>query len=262
MDYKTIKTEIADNICCITLDNPASLNALSELNVQELIHALDKIEADNFVRVVLITGSGKVFCAGGDISEMAEYSAEQGRAISRSVNTIYKKIENSKKVYIAVVNGHALGGGCELALSCDICIASEKAKFALPEVTLGILPGGGGTQRLGRLVGIKKAMEIILTGDRIEAHEAMRIGIVNQVLPGEDLLTYAREMAGRIIKNAPRAVHYAKECIRQCEEMTLEAGLEYENTMFGLCFTTSDQKEGMKAFLEKRPIIYPADFVD
>lgn len=251
--YETILLDVESGIGCITINHPKTLNALSEQIVEEFSDAMATLEADDSVRVVIVTGTGKAFVAGADIAVMAPFSPEQARRFAATTNGLCRRMKASKKVYIAAVNGFALGGGCELMLGCDICIAAENAKLGLPEVSLGVLPGGGGTQRMTRLVGTKKALELILTADRISAQEALEIGLINRVVPAEELLPYTREMAGRIMKNAPLAVQYAKECVHQSDMMDLEAGLDFENTMFGLCFATADQKEGMGAFLEKRP---------
>jgi len=252
MEFVNILTEIKDGICLITINNPKKLNALDTLTVKELHTAMDWLENDNSVRVVLLTGAGKAFIAGADIALMSTFTPEEARQFAVSTNGLCRKMKASKKVYIAVINGYALGGGFEIALGCDILLVAETAVLGLPEVGLGVLPGGGGTQRLTRLVGTKKAMELILTGDRLNAQEAHRIGLVNQIVPQEELVQYAYNMAGRITKNAPMAVRYAKECINKCDEANIEVGLDFENIMWGLCFTTADQQEGMEAFIEKR----------
>lgn len=253
MDYKFILKNVEDGICLLTLNDPGTLNSLSNTMITELQNIVDEVEEDDSIRVVIFTGEGKAFIAGGDISYMAHLTPQQARKYAADTAIIYQKMLASSKVFIAAVNGFALGGGCEFALACDIRIASDNAKLGLPEVSLGVLPGGGGTQRLPRLVGTQKAMELILTGDIIKAEEAQRIGLVSQVVPREELINYTMDLAKRIKKNAPLAVKYARECVKRSEELTLNAGLEYENTMFGLCFATEDQKEGMSAFLEKRP---------
>ena len=252
MDYQTIKTEICGGICILTMNNPKSLNALSDLTFSEIEHAMDEIEKNDEVRVVIATGEGKAFIAGADISHMANQTPDEAKDFSELNAHVYRKMEKSHKVYIAAINGFALGGGCEFALACDMRIASDKAKLGLPEVGLGILPGGGGTQRLPKLIGLAKAKELILTGDILRAEEALAIGLVNHVVPVEELMDFTKNLAGRIIKNAPKAVSYAKECIQYSAESDLDTGVIYENAMFGLCFATADQKEGMGAFLEKR----------
>ena len=253
MEYQTIIVEQNGALCTLTMNNPKTLNALSDVTIQELSHALTALEANPEIRVVIITGSGKAFVAGADIAEMSVLGAERARQLGKETHALYRQMGQSSKIFIAAVNGFALGGGCEYALACDLRIASDRAKFGLPEVSLGILPGGGGTQRLPRLVGSAKAAELMFTADIISAEEALALGLVNSVVPAEELLEAAQKLAARILKNAPLAVVYAKKCLRQSEESTLEAGLEYESTLFGMCFATVDQKEGMRAFLEKRP---------
>lgn len=251
--YETIiLTSPEAGIAQITMNRPASLNALSGETIEELMQAINELEHDNSVRVVVMTGTGKAFVAGADIAYMSNLTAEDARIFSLDTDMVYEKIRTSKKVYIAAVNGFALGGGCELALACDLCIASEYAKFGLPEVGLGILPGGGGTQRLPLRVGTQQAKELILTGDHIRASQAKEIGLVLNVFSAETLLSEAYNLARRILKNSPLAVKYAKECIQCSEKELLLPGIEYENALFGLCFAAPDQKEGMAAFLEKR----------
>ncbi len=252
MNYETILLNMGNGVATITMNNPKTLNALSGLTIRELSDALTVLEADDTIRVVVVTGSGKAFVAGADIPYMAEMTPEQARGFARDTTEIYQRMSDSNKVFIAAVNGFALGGGCEFALACDLRIASEFAKFGLPEVGLGILPGGGGTQRLTKLVGTQKAKEMILTGNPIRAEEALRIGLVCKVVNADDLLPTAYDLAKDIIKNAPLAVKYARECIQRSEGLDVLTGIEYENAIFGLCFATSDQREGMKAFLEKR----------
>lgn len=260
MEYKTILLEIKDDIALITMNDPDTLNALSDVTLRELAGAMDRVEEEDRIRVVIVTGAGKAFVAGADIAYMSRLTPEQARVFSRDTSAVYEKIAASKKVFIAAVNGYALGGGCEFALACDLLIASEYARFGLPEVSLGILPGGGGTQRLSRLVGAQRAMEMILTGRTVKAPEALEIGLVCRVVKAEELLDSAYDMAKRILKNAPLAVKYARECIRQSQELTLGVGIEYENALFGLCFAAPDRKEGMRAFLEKRKPDFQAGF--
>lgn len=253
MNHTTLKVVRDAGVAWITLDHPDTLNALSGTTVEELSHAVKELEEDAVVRVVVVTGAGKAFAAGADIAYMSRLTPEEARRFSADTSRIYEQIRTSQKVYIAAVNGFALGGGCELALACDLCIASERAKFGLPEVSLGILPGGGGTQRLSLRVGAQRAKAMILTGDPIRAAEALEMGLVLQVVPAEELVSAARALAERILKNAPLAVRYAKECIQCSERTVLAAGIEQENLLFGLCFAVPDQREGMSAFLEKRP---------
>jgi Enoyl-CoA hydratase/carnithine racemase len=251
--YENILVEQAGAVCTLTMNNPKSLNPLNMPTIREVSDALSKLEANPEVRIVIITGAGKAFVAGADIAEMSTLAPERARVLAKETQALYRQMGQSSKIFIAAINGFALGGGCEYALACDLRVASEKGKFGLPEVSLGILPGGGGTQRMPRLVGSAKAAELMFTADVIGAEEALAMGLVNSVVPAEELMAAAQKLAARILKNAPQAVVYAKRCLRQSEEGTLEAGLEYESGMFGMCFATADQKEGMNAFLEKRP---------
>ena len=258
MDYKTLLLSSKDGVCLITINRPEALNALSETVSRELLHAIAAVEADPAIRVVILTGSGKAFVAGADISQMSTMTPEEARAFSILTGAIPLQMERSHKIYIGAINGYALGGGCELALGCDLRIAAESARFGLPEVTLGVLPGAGGTQRMPRLIGQQRAMELILTGRHVKAQEALELGIVCKVVPAEELLDAAYAMAEAIMKNAPWAVAYAKECVSQSQELPLGRGLNFETQLFGLCFATRDQKEGMSAFLEKRPAQFAA----
>ena len=257
MVFETIQVStVQDGICVITMNRPEALNALSDVTISELSQALDQIETQQETRVVIITGNGKAFVAGADISYMTTLTADESLIFSKDTTEIYRKMNNSKRVFIAAVNGFAMGGGCEFALACDLRIASKKAVFALPEVGLGILPGGGGTQRLSRLIGTQKAAELILTGNTIKGEEALTYGLVCQIAEPEELMEKAMELAKKVIKNSPLAVSYAKRCIRQSEQVGLEAGIELENMMFGLCFADSDRMEGLTAFLESRKPVF------
>lgn len=257
--YELIRLERSDGVATITLDSPGNLNALSQTMLSELHAVVTELENDKDTRIVIVTGVGKAFVAGADIAAMSTMKAKEASEYSAVTAALYQLIRNSARIYIAAVNGYALGGGCELALACDMRIASEKARFSLPETGLGILPGGLGTQNLPRTVGIQKAMELILTGERIPASEALALGLVLEVTAADQLIAAAHRLADKILKNAPIAVSYAKACIRQYEEMPLSAGMRFENAMFGLCFDTRDQKEGMQAFLEKREPEYEND---
>ncbi len=261
MEYKNILlSSPEEGVMQITMNRPKALNAFSGQTVEELMHAVNTIEEDDTIRVVVVTGAGKAFVAGADMGYMAKLSAEEARVFAADTTDIYEKIGYSKKVYIAAVNGFALGAGCEFSLACDLCLASEHARFGLPEVGLGILPGGGGTQRLTLRVGSQRAKEMILTGDHIRAAEALEIGLVLRVVPADDLLTEAFALAKRIVKNPPLAVKYAKECVQFIENGSLLPGISHENTLFGLCFATPDQREGMAAFLEKRKAVFQKTF--
>jgi enoyl-CoA hydratase len=216
--------------------------------------ALEAARTDEAVGVVVVTGSGeKSFIAGADIGELSKLSPLEGREHARRGQAVVAKLESLGKPVIAAVNGYALGGGCELALACTIRIASENARFGQPEVKLGIIPGYGGSQRLARVVGEGRAMQLCLTAEQIDAAEAYRIGLVNKVVPAGQALAAAKDMAKAILSNGPVACRYVLEAVRRGLEMPLSEGLVFEATLFGLCAATSDMKEGMTAFLEKRP---------
>ncbi|MDR1514710.1 MAG: enoyl-CoA hydratase/isomerase family protein [Synergistaceae bacterium] len=236
----------------ITINRPKALNALNSATLRELEEAFRGMASD--ARVVIITGSGeKAFVAGADISEMADCDAAQGREFARLGQSVFSKIEKCPQIVIAAVNGFALGGGCELALSCDIRLASFNAKFAQPEVGLGITPGFGGTQRLPRLIGKGPAKEMIFTCEMIDAHEAFRIGLVNKIFEQADLMNEARKLAEKILSKSFRAVSMSKLAINAGLNMDDESAFLYEAEIFGMCFSAQDQKEGMKAFLNKKP---------
>jgi enoyl-CoA hydratase len=248
-----VRTETKDGILVITIDRPKVLNALNAQTVAEIGQAFDAAREDASVKAVILTGGGeKAFVAGADIRELAEMTPVTGKEIAQKGQRVFRAIERFPKPVIAAVNGFALGGGCELALACHIRIASDKAQLGLPEVTLGIIPGYGGTQRMARLLGKGKALELILTGDRIKAEEALRIGLVNKVVPAEELMTAAEEMARTIASRGPLAVRAAIEAVMSGSDMPFEEGQLLEATLFGLLASTEDMKEGMGAFLEKR----------
>jgi len=244
-----IKVEKKKEIGIITLNRPEARNALNRKMIQELGDALTELENDLQIRVIIITGN-KDFCAGADIKEMNVIKPEEIETFCRWGHKVINQIESMGKPVIAAINGFALGGGCELALACDIRIAGESAKFGQPEVNLGLIPGFGGTQRLSRLVGIGKAKEMILTGEIINAKEAAAIGLVNRVEKDEELMAKAEEMSQVIAQKGPIAVKMAKKLINENQEIT--KGLEKEIEFFARCFTTQDRLEGIKAFLEKR----------
>jgi len=246
--------EVKDNIAVITVDRPEALNALNLDVLAELEQAVSKAENDCEVYVLIITGAGRAFVAGADIAQMKDLTADEGRAFGEFGNNVFLKIESLSKPVIAAVNGFALGGGCELAAACDIRIAGEKAKFGQPEVGLGITPGFGGTQRLPRIVGLSKAKELIFTAQVIDAQEALRIGLVSLVVPGEELMGAAMEMAGKIAQNAQIAVRQSKAAINKGMQCDIGTGTAYEALAFGLCFSTEDQKDAMTAFLAKTKV--------
>ncbi|WP_034439787.1 short-chain-enoyl-CoA hydratase [Clostridium ihumii] len=256
MEFKNIILEQDQNIAVIKLNRPKALNALNSETLKEINDAIEIIEKDESIYTVIITGEGKAFVAGADISEMKDLNSIQGREFGILGNKVFRRIETLKKPVIAAVNGFALGGGCELSMACDIRIASVKAKFGQPESGLGITPGFGGTQRLARLVGEGVAKELIFTCDIIKADEALRIGLVNKVVEPEELMNEAMNMAKKIANNAPKAVAFCKEAINNGIQMNIEDALRYESEIFGMCFSTCDQKEGMSAFLEKRDKVF------
>ena len=252
MDYQFLKVEQPqEGICLLKISAPKSLNALNSTILREMNDFVSSIDAHT--RVLIITGDGeKSFVAGADISEMAHLNEQEGFEFGRLGAQVFRKIEQLPIPVIAAVNGFALGGGCELAMACDIRIASVNAKFGQPEVGLGIIPGFSGTVRLPRLVGQGMAKELIYTGRVIRADEALRIGLVNAVYEREELLDKALELAQMILKNAPLAIQAAKQSINEGYDLSADEAIALENKLFGGCFATADQKEGMDAFLSKR----------
>lgn len=249
---KFIKLEEQDELRILTISRPEALNALNKEVLDELSEAVGKLEQDVAAQALIITGEGRAFVAGADIGAQSVLDVSGGREWGKYGSRILRRIELLEIPTIAAVNGFALGGGCELAMSCDIILAGEKAKFGQPEVGLGITPGFSGTQRLARRVGLGKAKELIFTGDIIKADEAETIGLVNEVVPQEELLAEAVAMAKRMTKNAPIAVKYAKAAIDRGYDADMDDAIRIENELFAMCFATEDQKEGMRAFLEKR----------
>ena len=251
-NYNNLLVEIEDGIAVITINRPKSLNALNSETLAELGDIAAAIEKAKDVKVVILTGSGqKSFVAGADISEMVNATPMEGRAMALLAAETFKKFENMPQVTIAAVNGYALGGGCEISMCCDIRIAAENAKFAQPEVNLGILPGFGGTQS-SQTDWKGRAKELIFTTDQIDAQEAYRIGLANKVVPQEELLDYCKAMAKKIMSKASFGVTLAKQAINTGMDTDLESGLKLEANLFGLAFSTHDKAEGMQAFLEKR----------
>lgn len=250
-NYKYLKVNLKDSIFTIQIDNPKSLNALNTEMLKELNRVFTFAGDNKDIRVVIITGTERSFVAGADISEMENFTPEEAKAFGELGNAAFLKIEKLPQPVIAAVSGFALGGGCELAMACDIRIASEKAKFGQPEVGLGITPGFSGTQRLPRLVGEGIAKEMIYTGQYIKADEALRVGLVNRVVNHEELNDVVVELAKIIASQAPVAVQYAKEAINKGVEIGSEKGAENETRLFSLCFDTDDQRQGMGAFLKK-----------
>jgi len=257
MSFRYLLREQHGGVALVTINRPQAHNALNEELFDELLRLTDELASDPAVRVVILTGAGeKAFVSGGDIALMQPLGALAARAMTLKAQRLLHTIENLPQPVIAAINGFALGGGCQLAMACDIRIASEKARLGQPEVNLGIIPGWAGTQRLPRLVGKGRAKELIYTGAMISAEEAWRIGLVNKVVPAEQLLPAALEMAAMISAKSQVAVRLAKEAINHGLEMDSARAARFEADLFGLCFSSEDQKEGMGAFLEKRQPVF------
>lgn len=243
---------IEEGIAVVTINHPP-VNALDQKTVQELGEAIDELERKPEAKIIILTGAGdKAFVAGGDITAFVGLDRVTAEKFALSIQIVLYKMEESQKVVICAVNGLALGGGCELSMACDIRIASDKAKFSQPEVNLGVMPGAGGTQRLPRLVGKGRAMELVCTGDMISAEEARAIGLVNRVVPSESVMEEAKKMAKKILAKGPIAISFSKKAIREGLEIGLKGGMKLEAKLFGELFNTYDAREGVKAFLEKR----------
>lgn len=259
MGYETIIIEQEGPVGVLKLNRPQALNALNGKVISELISALDEIEKEVMPKVLIITGSGeKAFVAGTDIIEMEKLSSFEAREFARFARKAIDKVTNLDRPVIAAINGFALGGGCELAMACDIRIASEKARLGHPEINLGIIPGSGGTQRLPRLVGSSKAKRLIFTGELVDAQTALNMGLVDMVVSHGQLMDEAKKLAFTIAAKSKVALSLAKSAIDRGLDMDLRTGLHHEIECFAQCFATKDQKEGMKAFLEKRK----ANFID
>ncbi|MDD2501418.1 MAG: enoyl-CoA hydratase-related protein [Geobacter sp.] len=253
MNTTTLLVEIKDTIATVKVNRPSAMNAMTLTALQELDVVVQQLSASAEVRAVIITGAGeKAFIAGGDIAMLRALRPVEARELALLAHGICNAIEQSPKPFIAAVNGYALGGGCELAMSCDIRIAAEHARFGQPEVNIGTLPGFGGSQRLPRLVGKGRALEMILTGDMIDAQEAWRIGLVNKVVPSTELMAAARSLAAKLAAKSQMALKLCKEVVTNGLEMDLQRACSYEADLFALSFATADQQEGMAAFLEKR----------
>ena len=252
MDYELLTFQVADRVATITVNRPDKLNALNDALMRELGVAIDEARARDDVGAVLLTGAGRAFVAGADIAELAGQSATEGKARAERGQQVFRRFEQSPKPTLAAVNGFALGGGCELAMACHLRFATDGAKFGQPEVKLGIVPGYGATQRLPRLVGKGRALQLLLTGEMIDASEAYRIGLVNRVVPAGELLDVARATLSGILAQGPLAVALCIEAVDRGLEMSLDEGLILEANHFGLLAATEDMREGTKAFLEKR----------
>jgi enoyl-CoA hydratase len=249
----TILVEILDRVAVLTINRPEKLNALSEQVRSDVLDALAQLENDDSVGALVITGAGdKAFIAGADISEFDGRSPIDQRNAMRQPR-IFDAMAAFRKPVLAMINGFCLGGGCELAMSCDIRVSSDRAKLGQPEINLGIIPGGGGTQRLPRLVGSGQAMRLILSGEMIGAAEAQQIGLVDLVVPHDELRAETLKLAGKIASKSPLTLKLAKQAIKASQQLPINDGLLYERDLFCLCFSTEDMKEGVKAFLEKRP---------
>jgi enoyl-CoA hydratase len=252
MTYQTLTFEVADRIATITVSRPEKLNALNAATIAELGRAIDEARAREDVGAVLLTGAGRAFVAGADIKELVNQTPAGAQALALAGQAVFRRFETSPKPTLAAVNGFALGGGCELAMACHMRVASDAAKFGQPEVKLGLTPGYGGTQRLPRLVGRGRALQMLLTGDVIDAQEALRIGLVNAVMPAADLLASARRLLQTILAQAPTAVALCIDAVDRGLDMSLDDAVALEASYFGLCAATADMREGTSAFLEKR----------
>ncbi len=254
MAYQTLLFDKRNSIAYVTINRPDKLNALNHQVMTELLGCFQALQKEDEVRVVILTGSGeKAFVAGADVNELAKQTPVEGKALAQFGQHVFDLIENLGKPVIAAIKGFALGGGCELAMACTLRVAAETARLGQPEVKLGLMPGYAGSQRLPRLIGKSRALELILTGDPVTAQEAHRLGLVNQVVPAAELMAAAEKLAQKIIVNAPLAVKLAMEAVNHGLEISAAEGQELEATLFGICCTTADMKEGTLAFLEKRP---------
>lgn len=256
MEYKNLIFEVKEGIGYVTMNRPKALNALNNEVISELDILFTNIENDDDVKIVILTGAGRAFVAGADIAHMSQLGPLEGRDMVIKGQRVMEKIENLSKPVIAAINGFSLGGGCELAMSCDIRIASDAAKFGQPEVNLGIIPGYGGTQRLPRLVGKGVAKKLIMTAEIIDANEALRIGLVDEVVAADELMNEAEKLAKTIMQKAPIAVKMAKAAINHGMNTDLKTGIQLEAEAFSNSFVSEDRVEGMKAFLEKRDAVF------
>lgn len=251
-----VKITLEEGVATLTLNRPEQRNALNRAMLSELGASLAMLSGNKDLRVIILRGEGKAFAAGADITEMQEMTPGEATQLARLGQRIFTALENIPQPTIALVHGYALGGGLELALACDIRIAADAAMFGQPEVTLGIIPGFGGTQRLPRIVGQGRALQMLLTGDRIDAKTALDYGLVAQVVPADELLNAGRAFAETLKKRGPVALSYVKRAVYEGAEIDLANAQSHESALFGLCFATADQTEGMKAFAEKRPAAF------
>lgn len=257
MVYNNLLVEIDEWVAWVTINRPKALNALNPDTITELSAAVSSLEQHQAVKVIVLTGSGdKAFVAGGDIALMKTFSPLQARNFALQVGALFEKIENSPRVVLAAINGYALGGGCELAMACDLRLAAEHAQLGQPEINLGIIPGWGGTQRLPRLVGVSRAKEMMFTGEMVSAQRALQLGLVDHVFAQDELFSRTQKLAQIIASKPQTAIRLIKESVQNGMEMDKEKAIRYEADLFGLCFTTEDQCEGMSAFFEKRPAVW------
>lgn len=252
MELKNVIYDKQDNLVVIRLNRPKALNALSDALLDDLEIAVSAAEKDEDVKVVIVTGEGMAFAAGADIAAMKDMNAIEGLEYAKKGQALYRHIEEIRKPFIAAVNGFALGGGFELTLACDLRVVSSKAKLGLPETSLGIIPGFGGSQRLARLIGDTKAKELIFTAGMMKPEEALSIGLINKVVEPEMLMEESLKLAGKILANAPIAVGYAKDAINRGRQVDIDSAESMEALYVGMCFATEDLHEGMTAFVEKR----------
>ncbi len=253
MTHQTLKYEVTDGVALITLNRPKALNAINRMMIQELTQVLNQAEEDQNVRILILTGAEeKAFAAGADITELQHLSPLEALHSSQAFQAAFNQIERLKKPIIAAVNGFCLGAGCELALACDMIYASDRARFGQPEINLGFIPGGGGTQRLTRLIGRPRAKELIYTGEMIDAQEAYRIGLVSKIFPAAELIPAVKKLAQQVTSKGAVAIELAKKVIDEGYEADLTSALALEAQGFALCFGTEDKTEGVTAFLEKR----------
>jgi enoyl-CoA hydratase len=257
MPFENLLLEREGPVAIVTVNRPKVLNALNADTIGELGMMFSQLKADDGVRVVLLTGAGeRAFVAGADISELAVQSAAGAKVVASTGQAVFAQIETLGKPVIAAVNGFALGGGCELAMACSLRVAADSARFGQPEVNLGLIPGYAGTQRLPRLVGKGRALDLLLTGRMVKADEALAIGLVNRVVPAAELMTAARVLATELSGKPPRSLEYILEAVNRGSDLTIEAGTDLESSLFGVVSSTADMREGTSAFLEKRPATF------
>jgi enoyl-CoA hydratase len=257
MSFEFLRLDVADRIATITFNRPDKLNALNDATMQELGDAVERARSDDSVAGIILTGAGRAFVAGADISELRAKTPHQAYVLARRGQEVFRRVETSPKPVVAAVNGFALGGGCELAMSCHVRIASESARFGQPEVKLGVIPGYGGTQRLTRLIGRGRALQLLLTGEMIDAAEAFRVGLVNRVVAASDsVVDAARATLQQMLANAPLALAHCIDVVNRGADIPLDEALAIEAAAFGLLVATDDMKQGTAAFLEKRAPVF------